>query len=60
MRVGVGVSVLLVCDFDCWKSRIKLLCRNLLSVRRIIGPVQHLNFFLKLRKTKKRLKRRIS
>ena len=59
MRVGVGVSVLLVCDFDCWKSLIKLLCRNLLSVRRIIGPVQHLNFFPKLRK-KKRLKRRIS
>ena len=40
MRVGVGVSVLLVCDFDCWKSRIKLPCRILLSVRRI-GPVQY-------------------
>ena len=41
MPVGVGVNVLLVCDFDCWKSLIKLLCRNLLSVRRIIGPVHY-------------------
>ena len=40
----MGVSVLLVSDFDCWKSRIKLLCRILLSVRRITGPVQHFTF----------------
>ena len=40
----MGVSVLLVSDFDCWKSRIKLLCRILLSVRRVTGPIQHFTF----------------
>ena len=37
--MGVGVSVLRVqCDFDCWKSRIKLLCQKTTVFVVLLGP----------------------